>query len=293
MNIKKPPFPKKAFALVLLFSASLLVFAFDWPVRQGRLIANFGSNDNGIPLLGNSFTASGSILPSNVGELVFIHDPENPAARIPSPLGSWMAIDHGDNLLGIYGRYEDRRFAPVPAIVETNTVLAAAGKSGWTDNNGVYFAFYDRRERRWVNPSIIISSVEDTVPPVIRQVELRNAAGTPYNPYITHNLPQGLYRLYVEVADTLQAGGESLAPNRITYSINGAEMATLSFETLVSREGQYMVYRNGLVTASSVYDPKGFGMGEIRLTRGQALLVIEARDMADNVRSVTYRLTVD
>jgi hypothetical protein len=287
------PYLKRAFAFVALFSASLLAFAFDWPVRKGQLIANFGSNDNGIPLLGDSFRASGSIFPSNVGELIFMHDPENPAARLPSPLGSWMAIDHGDNLVGLYGRYEDRHLVPIPALVETTTVLATAGKSGWAANDGVFFVFYDRRERRWVNPSIIISSVEDTVPPVIRQVELRNAAGTPFNPSVTHILAQGLYRLYVDVTDTLQPGGEYLAPNRITYSNNGAEMATLSFETLMSRDGQNMVYRNGLVTAASVYDPKGFGMGEIRLTRGQALLVIEARDMANNVRSVTYRLTID
>jgi hypothetical protein len=287
------PYLKKTFTFASLFFASLFVFAFDWPVRQGRLIANFGKNDNGIPLLGDSFLASGSIFPSNVGELVFIHDPENPAARLPSPLGSWMAIDHGDNLVGLYGRYEDRHLIPLPALVETTTVLASAGKSGWTGSNGVYFGFFDRRERRWVNPSVIISSVQDDVPPVIRQVELRNAAGTPVNPSVTSIIPQGLYRIYVDVIDTLQPGGEYLAPNRITYSINGAEMATLSFETLMSRDGKNMVYRNGLVTAASVYDPKGFCLGEIRLTRGQALLVIETRDVADNVRSVVYRLTID
>jgi len=296
MNIKKNrkwSYPKKLCALALLFSASLLAFAFDWPVRNGRLISNFGSNDGGIPLLGNFFTASGSIFPSNVGELVFVHDPENPAARLPSPLGSWMALDHGDNLLGIYARYEDRGLTPVPTVIETGTVLASAGRSGWTEQNGAYFAFFDRRERRWVNPSIIISGIEDNVPPVIRQVELRNAAGTPFNPALTQRLPQGLYRIYVDAADTLQFGSESLAPNRITFSINGAEMGTLSFETLMSKNGQRMAYRNSLVEASSVYDPKGFGLGEIRFTRGQAILVIEARDMANNARSVTYRLTID
>jgi len=285
---------KKTCAFLLLFCAcAVLTFAFDWPVREGRLTANFGSNNNGTPLLGNFFAASGSIFPANVGELVFIHDPENPAARIPSPLGSWMAIDHGDNLLGVYGRYEERHFAPVPTLVETATVLAATGKSGWTEQEGVYFAFYDRRERRWVNPSVMISGMNDTIPPVIRQVELRNAAGTPYNPNLVQHIPQGLYRIYVDTADTLQAGGNLLAPNRIICSVNGAEIGTLSFETLVSRNGERMVYRNGLVEASQIYDAKGFGLGEIRFTRGQAVLVIEVRDIADNARSVTFRLTID
>jgi len=285
---------KKTCAFLLLFCAcAFLAFAFDWPVREGRLTANFGSNNSGTPLLGNFFAASGSIFPSNVGELVFVHDPENPAARIPSPMGSWMAIDHGDNLLGVYGRYEARRFTPVPALVETATVLAATGKSGWTEQEGVYFAFYDRRERRWVNPSVMISGMEDTIPPVIRQVELRNAAGTPFNPGLVQHIPQGIYRIYVDAADTLQAGGNFLAPNRIVCSVNGAEIGTLSFETLMSRNGERMVYRNGLVEASQIYDAKGFGLGEIRFTRGQAVLVIEVRDIADNVRSATFRLTID
>jgi hypothetical protein len=285
---------KKICALLLLFFVcSFFAFAFDWPVREGRLSANFGSNNGGIPLLGNFFEASGSIFPVNLGELVFVHDPENPAARIPSPLGSWMAIDHGDNILGIYGRYENRKFTPIPALVETATVLAAAGKSGWTEREGVYFAIYDRRERRWVNPSVMIPGIDDTVPPVIRQVELRNTAGTPINPALVQHIPQGLYRIYVDAADTLQANGNLLAPNRIICSVNGAEIGTLSFETIMSKNGQWMVYRNGLVEASQIYDEKGFGLGEIRFTRGQAVLVIEVRDIADNVRSATYRLTVD
>jgi len=286
--------PKKTCAFLLLFSAcAFLAYAFDWPVREGRLTANFGSNSNGIPLLGDFFAASGPIFPANVGELVFIHDSENTAARIPSPLGSWMAIDHGDNLLGIYGRFEDRRFTPVPTLVETATVIGTTGKSGWTEQEGVYFAFYDRRERRWVNPSVMISGINDTVPPVIRQVELRNAADTPFNPAFSLHIPQGLYRIYVDAVDTLQPGGNSLAPNRIICSVNGVEIGTLSFETLVSRNGHRMVYRNGLVEAALVYDAKGYGLGEIRFTRGQAVLVIEVRDIADNVRSVTYRLTID
>jgi len=285
---------KKTCAFLLLFSAcAFFTFAFDWPVQEGRLTANFGSNNSGTPLLGNFFAASGSILPANVGELVFVHDPENPAARIPSPLGSWMAIDHGDNLLGVYGRYKERHFTPIPTLVETATVLADTGKSGWTEQEGVYFAFYDRRERRWVNPSVMISGMNDTIPPVIRQVELRNAAGTPFNPGLVQHIPQGLYRIYVDASDTLQAGGNPLAPNRIICSVNGAEIGTLSFETLVSRNGERMVYRNGLVEASQIYDAKGFGLGEIRFTRGQAVLVIEARDIADNARSVTYKLTID
>jgi hypothetical protein len=287
---------KRVISLLALVPAVLLAaalaFAMDWPVREGRLLSNFGSGDGGVPLLGDAFAASGSVYPADVGELVFVHDPENPGVRFPSPLGSWLALDHGDHMVGLYGRYEDRRSAPVPAMMEKDTVLASAGKSGWTEEGGLYFAFFDRRERRWVNPSVLLPGREDTVPPVIRQVELRSAAGTPFNPAQAGRLSQGLYTVFVDASDT-GSGGEVLAPNRISCSINGAEAGVLSFETLASREGKRMVYRNGIIPARDVYDPRGFGLGEIRLARGQALMVIEARDMADNVRTVSFRFTVD
>jgi hypothetical protein len=284
---------KKAFILVLFTAFSLFVFAIDWPVSEGTLIANFGSNDGGAPVLGNSFAVSGSIYPAELGELIFFHDPENPASRFPSPMGSWTALDHGDNLVGLYSRFEDRRGVPFPTMVERGTVLASAGRSGWAEAEGFYFAFFDRRERRWINPSIIISALEDPQPPVIRQVELRNAAGSSFNPASVRSIPQGLYSIFVDTVDTVTAGGYSLAPNRIICTINGAEAGGISFETLISKEGERMVYRNGIIPASRVYDPRGFGLGEVRFSRGQATLVVEARDMADNSRSVSYRLAIE
>ncbi|MDR2210414.1 MAG: hypothetical protein LBO65_02970 [Spirochaetaceae bacterium] len=277
--------------LFLLFS--LFAFSLDWPVGEGTLISNFASPDDGIPVLGDSFAASGVIHPSDVGKLIFVHDPAGSSSPFPSPLGAWAALDHGDNLVGIYGRYEDPGEASIPTMVEKNTILAMAGKSGWAGEGGLYFAFFDRSERRWINPSIIISSLEDNYPPVIRQVELRSAAGTPYNPALTRSIPQGLYTIYVDAVDTIAAGGRSLAPNRIVCSINGMETGALSFETLISKNGKRMVYRNGTVPASQVYDPSGFGLGEVRFTRGQATLTIEARDMAGNSRSLSYGLTVE
>jgi hypothetical protein len=296
MEKKRMLFPgvpgKKACVIILFLLLSFFVFAMDWPVKEGTLSSNFGSNDGGSPLLGDSFLSTGSIYPADVGELIFVHDPDNVASRFPSPMGSWMALDHGDNLVGLYGRYENSQDALIPTIVEKNTVLASSGRSGWTKQEGLYFAFYDRRERRWINPAVIISNQEDTQMPVIRQVELRNAAGTVFNPAQVRSIPQGIYTIYVDAIDT-SATGDILAPNRIICSINGLEAGVLSFETLISQNGQRMVYRNGIVPASQVYDPRGFGLGEVRFTRGQATLVIEARDIANNSRSVNYKLNIE
>ncbi|MDR2767626.1 MAG: hypothetical protein LBB82_04790 [Treponema sp.] len=283
----------KKICLAALYVISVLsLAAIEWPTREGKIVANFGSGDLGKPAMGDTFAASGTVLPADVGELVFYHDPANNAATFPSPLGAWAALDHGDNLVALYGRFEEQPGGGIPAIVGKETVIAQAGTSGWTSRQGFYFALYDRRERRWINPAIIISSLEDLRPPAIHQVTLRNAAGTLINPAQSNRLPQGLYSVFVN-ADDGEAAGEILAPNRIICSVNGVESGALSFETLTARDGRRMVYRNALVPSSEVYDGLGFGLGELRLSRGQINLVIEVRDIAENSRMASYRLNVE
>jgi hypothetical protein len=279
-----------------LFAGGGVFFAFalDWPSENGILVSNFGLNEQGTVVQENTFRASGPIYPSDVGELVFYQDASNSASRFPSPLGSWMALDHGDNIIGIYSRFEDRKGGPVTTIVERETIIGQAGKSGWTDEEGFSFAFFDRKERRWINPSIVISPLDDDRPPVIRQVELRGVSGISINPAQTRNIVQGAYSVYVDAYDTISASGEILAPNRIICSVNGSEAEELKFEFTVAKKGKRMVYRKGLVPAERVYySPPGYEAGNVRFSRGQATLVIEVRDIAENSRSVTYRLNIE
>jgi hypothetical protein len=283
-----------AVVLALITGGSFFAFALDWPSESGILVSNFGLNDQGTAVQENAFRASGPIYPSDIGELVFYQDASNSANRFPSPLGSWTALDHGDNIIGIYSRFEDRKSASVTTIVERETIIGQAGKSGWTDEEGFSFAFFDRKERRWINPSIVIPPLNDERPPVIRQVELRGVSGVSINPALTRNIAQGAYSVYVDAYDTISASGEILAPNRIICTVNGSEAEELKFEFTVAKNGKRMIYRNGLVPADRVYySSPGYEAGNVRFSRGQATLVIEVRDIAENSRSVTYRLNIE
>jgi len=285
---------KKYFALFcIIFPVSIMSFAMDWPSRNGVLISNFGSNDRGTAVQFSTFRADGPIYPAEVGELVFYQDASNSASRFPSPLGSWMSLDHGDNLIGIYSRFKNSD-SPSITIAEKNTIIAASGRSGWSSEDGFSFAFFDRKERRWINPSILITPLEDTRPPVIRGVELRSASGAMVNPANVRTIAQGTYTIYVDAYDTIAPTGEILAPNRIICTLNGAEERELKFEFLIAKDGRRMTNRNGLESAETVYRSyPGFELGAIRFSRGQATLVIEARDIAENSRSVTYRLAIE
>jgi hypothetical protein len=278
---------------IFLCLPAVFTTAMDWPVREGRVIRNFGWNDEGKPVLGTSFRAEGPVLAAGEGELLFSRGAKE-NSRLPSPLGSWLALDHGDGLISIYSRGGEALENPIPNRVERNTPLVLAGSSGWSSEQGVYFTLFDRRERRWINPSMIITPFPDTRPPLVQSVVLRSSEGRQINPAQTRSLSQGRYTVLAAVSDTMTEPGIPLAPYRIICSVNGAETGSLSFETLSARDGRLMVYRNGLIPAKQVYAPfPGFEAGELSFTRGQATLEIIAQDIAGNSRSAVYRLVID
>jgi hypothetical protein len=92
----------------------------------------------------------------------------------------------------------------------------------------------------------------------------------------------------------IEARESPLAPFRIVCSVNGVETGGLNFETYSARDGSLMVYRNGLIPVEQVYAPcPAYEIGEIRFTRGQAILEVIAQDIAGNSRNAVYRLQVE
>jgi hypothetical protein len=277
--------------LLLPFTAS----AMDWPQAEAVLIRNFGWNDQGRPVPGVIFESAEAVKASGRGELIFSRNSgDDDPSRLPSPLGAWAALDHGDGLISIYSRYNDSQERP-PNKVEQGDVIAASGISGWSNREGFFFALFDRRERRWVNPSMIITPLPDTRPPVIQSVRLRASNNRLIDPAQIRNISQGRYTIEVNASDTMTGAGEPpLAPHRIVCSVNGTEIGSLNFETYSARDGVLAVSRNGLVPAGQVYAPApGFEVGEVWFTRGQATLEVIALDITGNTRSVVFRLIVE
>ena len=271
------------------------LFSMDWPSASGVLKKNFGWNDEGMPHLGMSFDAAGPIFAADEGELLFHRAEGDTVSRLPSPLGSWTALDHGDGIISIYSRFDGTLSEELPGNIERSKILGEAGISGWSSSTGFYFQLYDRRERRWINPSLIITPSEDRRPPQILSVRLRDEQGTLFNPAVTRNLTQGRYAVSVETTDTMRLPNENpLAPYRIICSLNGSETGVLNFGYYSVRDGSLMVYRNGLVPAREVYASYPYyETAVIWLSRGQTLLEIIAQDIEGNSQSVVFRLVVE
>jgi hypothetical protein len=263
---------------------------------------SFGMNDNGLPLLGAVFEDEGVVGAADRGELLYVgRKGDGGASRLPSPLGAWAAVDHGDGIISVYSRLDEEQPETIPLQVNKNTPLGLPGRSGWSASagpaakRGFYFFLFDRKERRWINPSMIITPFPDTIAPTITRVRLRDEEGSLHDPAQTRTISQGRYFVSAAAADTLMGPVENLlAPFRMVCSVNGREAGALSFETYSARDGVLMVYRNGLVPVREVFAPApGWEIGETRLTRGQVTLEIITQDIAGNSRSVVYRLQVE
>jgi len=304
--------------VIFIFTVILSGFIFDslnamsWPSGDAVLFRNFGVNENGKPVLGMIFSGGTDILAAESGEVIFSRSKNDSASRLPSPLGAWTAIDHGDGLISIYSRYsdpdndlsEDEIDSYIPAqslpgvmtYVEKNQPIAFSGASGWSSQNGFYFMLYDRRERRWINPAMIINPAQDTRPVQIVSVSLRNAQGQIVS---TNNLTQGRYTVLVTISGgspsavpLAQAG--LYAPHVILCSVNGAEVGSLIFEAVSARDGTLMVSRNGLVPAKQIYaHPPSFEAAEVFLTRGQVTLEVIVQDINGVSRNTVSRFTVN
>lgn len=291
--------------LVLFCVCGVSAFAIDWPSDEAVMVSNFGKSDGGRPVLGDTFRADGPLAAIENGEIIYSRGVAASASRFPSPLGNMLVVDHGDGLLSIYSRVEHLRTEP-EKLVEAGTVIAVSGISGWSKTGGFYLSIFDRKERRWVNPSLIIYAIPDTRPPLIRSVKLKNSANQIIDLATTRTVRQGAYTILVHAdVPRIQAQEPPLMPLRIICSVNGIEADYLVFETFSARDGALMMFRNGLVPTSQIYtyDP-AVETGEVFFNRGQVTLEIivqssmalstsAAAGAVSDSRNAVYRLFVE
>jgi len=287
------------FITVLFFILTGLLSAMNWPSETAVMIRNFGSNDRGKPVLGMVFAGDTNVLAAEKGDIIFTRNKDDNFSRLPSPLGAWTALDHGDGLITIYSRYAEdgAQTAPEgektikPSNIQKSNPIAVSGISGWSSQKGFYFQVYDRRERNWINPAMIITPQKETRPLQILSVELLNTQGVPVRSSVIN---QGRYTVVVNSNILMAARGTFFAPQRIVCSINGAEAGFLNFEAISARDGVLMVFRNGLVPAKQVYaNFPAFEAANIFLSRGQANLEVIVQDISGNSRSYVSRMIVN
>ncbi|MDR1218751.1 MAG: M23 family metallopeptidase [Treponema sp.] len=282
-------------AVMSIMMCAATVWAMDRPSPEAVLIGNFGMDSgSGDPRVGDVYAGGGAVRAVETGEALFSRSVSDRASRLPSPLGEWTAIDHGDGLVSLYGRLEGGRTSRLPPVVEKGAIVGSAGATGWSEVEGFYYSLFDRKERRWVNPAVIEGPRNDRRAPVIQSVTLRDAQGRVIDASQAKGLLQGRRTVFVATADYAEIGEASLAPFRVVCSLNGREVGAVALEALSARDGRMWIYRNGLVPVEQVYaGALGFELGEVVFIRGQADLEILVQDSDGNVQRAEHHFIVE
>ena len=286
---------KKYILISILFLFTLTLNAMNWPSEDASLLSGFGTNDQGRPLLGMIFSGGTDILSSDSGEVIFTRNKKD-ASRLPSPLGSWIAIDHGD-LISIYSRFEENKNINKNNRKRSSEKIASSGISGMSNTEGFYFQIFDRFQRRWINPELVLKPERRTRSPEILSVELRCERGSIVD---SRNITQGRYTIFVNSRggrgnDFITEDVNSrLAPHRIVCLVNGEEVDFLNFESFSVRDGVLMAHRSGLIPANRVYaNFPFFETADVFFNRGQVNLEIISYDIHGNSRNVVHRFNVN
>jgi hypothetical protein len=273
------------------------VRAMDWPTSETSLVENFGAVDKGSLSLGYSFEGESVVRAAETGELLFIRENSDSslnASRLPSPLGSWVAIDHGDGLISMYSRLDEGRIPSLPKSIIKESVIGSTGVSGWTSAKGFHFSLFDRKERRWVNPGMVISRLLDARAPTVQSVILRSPLNRAIDLAQTKSIGQGTYTVFVTAFDFMPSNEAALAPFRIMCLLNGREIGVVVFETFFAKDGILWIYRNGPSPVKQVYgSAPALEIGEAGFARGQATLEVVVQDMNENTYSAVYRFSVE
>jgi Membrane proteins related to metalloendopeptidases len=292
---------KSLLAARWLFAAASLVaaapaFALDWPLTPPRLAANFGTPARGRLVTGVALASDeGLVRSSEDGELSFVNDGSSNRSPMPCPLGSFEVIEHKDGMAAVYSHLAPGSASSYTRKPKAGEAVGRSGSSGWAEGSGILFQVFDRKAASWVNPLLLLPPRGDDTPPVIRSLAFVSRDKIFVLGDKT-SLPQGTYKVAVEVADQAEASWSAgpLAPYSIRLSIDGTEASQEVFDQAHGDGGRLMFFASSPVSSSELRaEASRYVLVERFFPRGRSVIEVRVEDAEGNKRSASWTLLVE
>jgi hypothetical protein len=280
----------------VLALAGIAAWAMDWPLAPPRLAATFGTFAKGRVVAGVELAADeGLVRSAEDGEISFILEEGARPAGMPMPLGSFVIVEHQKGMAAVYSHLAPGTLSTYLPKSKAGDILGKPGSSGWVEGSGLLFQVFDRRAGTWVNPLLVLPPLADDKPPIIRSLALSRSDKT-YVLGETGALPQGTYRISVDVADPADSSWvlAPLAPFIIRLSIDGVETTKYVFDVARGSGGKLSLFALSPVNASALRTRDGrYSLTERLFSRGRTAIEVQVEDAAGNKRSVSWTLLVE
>jgi hypothetical protein len=261
-----------------------------------RLAANFGSFAKGRVIVGVALAGEeGSVRASEDGEIAFSAEEGTLPSGLPSALGSFVVVEQRGDIAAVYSHLVPGTLSIRERKPKAGDAIASPGKSGWIEGTGVVYQVFDRRASSWVNPYLLLPPLEDDVPPVIRSMALSRGAKS-YVIGAAASVPQGTYRLSVDIADPSSApwSAGALAPYAVRLSVDGIEISQEVFDVAKAKGGKLQLFAQNPMAADDLRTAEGrYELAERLFTRGRTVIEVQVEDASGNKRTASWTVLVE
>jgi hypothetical protein len=283
-------------AALSLAIAGAPAFAMDWPLSPPRLAATFGTFAKGRVVAGIALSGDeGLVRSADDGEITFSLEDRAYPGVLPTPLGSFIVIEHQGSMDALYSHLAYGSLPISTGKVKAGDILGKSGASGWIEGPGIVFQVYDHRTGSWINPLLVLPPLADDKPPVIRSLALSRADKV-YVLGETASVPQGMYKVSVDVTDPANSSWTvgPLAPYAIRISIDGVEAMKEVFDVARGVNGELMLFTLSPVAAGDLRTKEGrYSLIERFFARGRTTIEVRVEDAVGNKRSVSWTVVVE
>jgi hypothetical protein len=279
---------------VVLLLASVPLFSLDWPVAKRIITGTFGEDrgdhfHNGVDIGGGDQDVH-PVLP---GELVFRFDENDDYSSFPRGTGTTLVLHHDQNILSVYFHLKNGSLGPFRSSYQAADTLGTVGSSGRSEGPDLHFGVYDEETGSFINPLTFLPPLADSQPPVIRRVFL--SIGEQRLLLQDGAVVKPVKGMVLADASDLREDVRfswQLAPYSVSLSLDGAQVAKISFDSLQVSDGR-MVLSGSSRDRSEVYGPDGLvRCGTVELRAGESHLRLSVRDFAGNETTREISLTV-
>ncbi len=286
------------FFIIVLLSASFLLWSWQWPHEGARVFAGFGQSAHDGYLVGLKLVVpEPEVRPVEGGEVVFRSRPSRFPQLIPSTLGGVVVLEHGRSFRSLYGHLDPDSLDYTVQTLELEDEVGRVGPYGFNSGSSLHLEIFDLEQDLRVNPLLLLPRMDKLTRPVVQAVYVRpvNENGSPNEVPVlvqggTVTVPAGNWQLELLSYDTMvAAGGSRIAAHSYTLRVNGEERFRIAYDTAGVREGK--VRLSGRRTYQEFYDESGavrlttFELGDAPLE-----LVVEVRDHVGNVTPRSFRV---
>jgi hypothetical protein len=291
---------------VFIFLSSVL-FSFEWPQDDVVLQSVY----SGFAQLRDSLAAGPSMMSqslifaqtarvkvSDKGVIAaIIREPDSDSTRFCSTLGNAVIVNHGDNLVSVYGNLDTVSVFADTVEVDTLSVIGFSGSSGWQQGeSGLEFQIIDIQNRKAINPRILMPRFESESRLSIPQVIAVNKQGETFLLGTVRQIASGQYTLYLR--------GTYAAPYKTMVLVNGAIIETVTYDALNAdrtHTGKLTIQGKNYYTAEELYPDldredtpgaKTMYVSTIVLSRGRNTIRVTLSDINNVETQVSFTVDV-